>query len=72
LANKDRDGAMRQIEEILKEAPAMTGKYCALAASLLQQNGQLDLAVRLYQDAIAFDPDDTAARLYLGIALQSM
>lgn len=63
---------MHQVQAILTERPGMTGKYCALAASLLQQQGQLDLAVRLYEDAIAFDPDDTAARYYLGIALQPL
>ncbi|MEI7432112.1 MAG: hypothetical protein WCL27_16825 [Betaproteobacteria bacterium] len=49
LSLQDREGAMRQVEAILAEAPALTGKYCALAASLLQQQGQLDLAVRLYE-----------------------
>ncbi|GEM_PF-5117701 len=72
LQQRDRDAAMRQVEIILTEYPQLTGKYCAMTASMLAQQGQFDLAVRLYGDALTFDPEDTLARLYLGIALQRL
>jgi Flp pilus assembly protein TadD len=72
LARKDGEEAMRQLKETLNERPDLGGKYCGVVASLLAQQGQLEMAVRLYRDAIEFDPHDTLARLYLGIALQKL
>jgi tetratricopeptide (TPR) repeat protein len=69
IALKDGEEAMRQLRETLNEHPQLTGKYCGVVACILAQQGQLEVAARLYRDAIEFDPHDTLARLYRGMAL---
>lgn len=72
LQQRDGDGAKRWLARITGRWPELTGKYCGLIASTLAAQGQLEPAVRLYQDAVEFDPADTLARYYLGVALQKL
>lgn len=72
LEQRNGDGAKDWLTRITGRWPELTGKYCGLMASLLAAQGQLEPAVRLYQDAVEFDPADTLARYYLGVALQKL
>jgi len=72
LTQRDRTRAMTLLTYIIKHWPSLTGKYCGLIASILYHQGQLDIAERLYRDAVEFDTDDVTARLHLGIVLQRL
>ncbi len=72
LAQRDGEQAMRMLTQIVERWPDFTGKYCGLIGSILYQQGQLDVAARLYRDAVEFDPEDVTARLHLGIVLQRL
>ena len=72
LAQREGEQAMRMLTQIVERWPELTGKYCGLIGSILYQQGQLDVAARLYRDAVEFDSEDVTARLHLGIVLQRL